>query len=596
MGQSSSKPNSDPSVYASSFKPGTSSIVSEDERAQWKSYDYVIVGGGTAGSVLASRLSEDRGTTVLLLEAGENNEGKLFSRIPLAFERMLGSPHDWRYRTVPQKEFNERTVEFPRGKLLGGTSSINAMIYHHCDPEDYDAWERLGATGWGSSTMAKYFQKMKRDGPHVSTNLDLAPISNAFIDAAVQMGIPRRKDFNTAEGTSGAGAFYGAVDAKHERSSTATTYLRQEVRERPNLTIAVCAHTERVLFTAGAGGAPKAVGVQISTTRDGPKYAVGANREVLVCGGVFGSPQILLLSGIGPAKHLNKVKIPVVHDLQTVGRGLLDHISPGSICFRAKPGWTWDHITQSQLHSALALLRWLAFGTGPMGALCGQAVVFTRSDDKSLPYGPELPVTNTFSGPRAPDLEFLLFPMGIIDYGHGFPPRGNYGISVGAILLKPVSAGTVELQTNSVYDAPLIDTNFLSEQSDVNACIRAVRFLLHLVRTPPLSDALDLRHLETAPKDADYYWIGDADPDKVSDAEIEAFVRKYAQSSTHPTSSVRMGQDPATSAVDPQLRVHGVQSLRVIDASVFPDQVSGHPCAPVIALAERAADLIKGQA
>ncbi|KAI0794378.1 GMC oxidoreductase [Fomes fomentarius] len=595
MGHKTSKLDNHPSSFATAFTPAESNVVTEDERVKWKSYDYVIVGGGTAGCAIASRLSEDRGTTVLLLEAGESNEGKLFSRIPLAFERMLNSTHDWRFRTVPQKNLQDRTIEMPRGKLLGGTSSINAMIYHHCDPEDFDSWEIKGATGWGWSNMKKYFQRTQKDGPCCATDLETAPISKLFVEAANKLGIPHRRDFNTDEGTMGAGLFDGAVNAKHERSSAATSYLRPEVLERPNLTVGVSVYTERILFTSGVGGSVKAVGVQASTGRNAPKYAVCASREVLVCGGVFGSPQLLLLSGVGPSAQLQKLKIPVVRDLPAVGRGLLDHLSPGSIVFRARAGQTWDDMTQSRLHSAAALCRWMLFGTGQMGGLCGQAGVFTRSDNKALPYGPQLPVTDTTSGPRAPDLEFLLFPMGIIDYGHGFPPRGNYGIS-GAILLKPVSSGTVELRTNSVYDAPLIDPNFLADQSDLNALIRSVRMLLHLVRTPPLSDALDLRNYETAPEDANYYWIGDADPDKVSDAEIEAYIRKYGQSSTHPTSSVRMGQDPATSAVDPQLCVHGIQALRVIDASVFPDQVSGHPCVPVLAVAERAVDLIKGVA
>ncbi|TFK92473.1 GMC oxidoreductase [Polyporus arcularius HHB13444] len=596
MGHSASKLHTDPSAYATPFVPELTSIVSDDMKSKWRSYDYVIVGGGTAGCVLASRLSEDRNSTVLLLEAGESNEGKLFSRIPLAFERMLGSAHDWRYRTTPQEELHERTVEYPRGKLLGGTSSINAMIYQQCDPEDFDAWERQGASGWGSSTMEKYFQKMRKDGPKIATDLDLAPISKAFIEAAEQLGIPRKKDFNTSAGAVGAGAFHGAVDEQHDRSSTATSYLRPEVRQRPNLTIGVSVYTERVLFTSGAGGSLRAVGVQVSTSKDGPKFAVGATREVIMCGGVFGSPQMLLLSGVGPSNHLQELRIPVVRDLPAVGRGLLDHFCPGTIVFRARAGWTWDDITQSQAHAGWALLRWLLFGTGPMSALCGQAAVFTRSDDKSLPYGPELPVKDMFSGPKAPDIEYLVFPMGIIDYGHGFPPRGNHGLSVGAILLKPSSTGTVKLRTSSVYDAPLIDANFLADKSDLNALTKAVRLLLHLVRTPPLSEALDLRNYATKPENEDYYWIGDADPDKVSDEDIEAFIRKYGQSATHPTSSARMGTDPETSVVNPQLCVHGIQGLRVVDASVFPDQLSGHPCVPVIAVAERAADLIKGMA
>ncbi|KAI0670235.1 GMC oxidoreductase [Trametes maxima] len=608
MGLLSSDPfANDPSSFATLYNPVASNIVSADDKSQWCLYDYVIVGGGTAGCVLASRLSEDANTTVLLIEAGKSHEGSLFSRIPLAFPRLFNSSYDWKYETIPQSVFGGRSIYWPRGKLLGGTSSINAMIYHRGDPSDFDNWERRGAEGWGYDSLKKYFLKAEKyvpltlhstvdaaqhgsDGPWIHTHAPTAPIIPKVLEAASHLGVPILEDFNTSSSTTGAGVFVAAIDEKHERSSAATAYLSSAVLARPNLTVAVSVTAERIIFSKSPGGELKAIGVQISSRRDGPRFAVGASREVILSAGVIGSPQILQLSGVGRSADLDPLNIHVVRDVPAVGHNLLDHVSAGAIVFRARPGWTWDHLTQNPLKAAVAMLRWFVLGTGPMSSLSFQAGLFVRSDDERLPFGPPLPTKDLSSGPRAPDLEYMFVPLTVINHGLGFPPAGTYGLTVGSLLLKPSSSGIVKLRSSDPYDHPLIDANYLADESDLNILIKSVRFLLRLARTPPLSDVLDLR--SSTPKE-DLFWPGDADPDEITDDEIKEFIRNSGQSALHPTSSVCMGSDPGTSAVDTQLRVHGIQGLRVVDASVFPDQISGHPAAAVIAVAERAVDLIR---
>ncbi|OBZ71183.1 L-sorbose 1-dehydrogenase [Grifola frondosa] len=599
MGNSSSKPFvSDPTKFAT---PKTASTLhAGDLDPNWNSYDYIIVGGGTAGCVLASRLSENPDVTVLLIEAGARNDDVLFSRIPLAFSRMFRGPYDWQYETTwiyieffrsreltfcsPQKSLQGRSIYWPRGKLLGGSSSINLMIYHHCAPEDFDAWVRQGAHGWGYETMRKYFNKAERYIPHSSHDLDpslhgtsgpwitshvpCAPISDRILEACDEVGISQIKDLNTSEGTLGASRFVAFVDEKHERSSTATAYLDEKVLKRPNLMVVVSVVTEKVLFSSDADGMPRAIGVQVSTSKSGPSFVVGANKEVILCAGTVASPQLLMVSGVGPAGHLSKFDIPIVCDLPAVGKNLLDHFTSGSMA--------------------------IPFETGPMCSLACQIGIFVRSDDHQLHFNQEgsaaLPTSDMTSGTRAPDVELAVFPFTVINSGLTQPPRGTSGITAGAILLKPCSKGKIELKSSSIWDHPLIDANYLSHQSDVNMMIKATRLLLRVARTKSLSTWLDVKN--SAEPTGDFFWPGDADPDTVSDDNLIAWMRQHGQSAWHPTSSAKMGCSPSDSVVDPQLRVHGIRALRVVDASVFPDQVSGHCCAVVVAVAERAADLI----
>ncbi|OSD02316.1 GMC oxidoreductase [Trametes coccinea BRFM310] len=597
--------SSDPSSFASRLRAGDDAVRRAMSDAM--TYDYVIVGGGTAGCIIASRLSEDPAVTVLLIEAGRSHQGNLLARLPMGFAQMFRSSWDWQYETTPQKALDGRRIYWPRGKLLGGSSSMNALIYHHCAPEDLNAWERNGATGWGYESLKGYFKRAERyipdpthrmdtslhghDGPWAISHPTVAPIIPIILETTTAMGIPHSNDFNTPQGTLGAGNFVISVDENHERVSAATAYLRDEVLRRPNLTVAVSVMTEKVLLST-AGGSPKAVGVQVSSAKSGPRYVVAARKEVILSGGAIGSPQLLMLSGIGPANHLEKWDIPVVQDLPAVGRNLLDHFSAGALPFRAKPGFTWDPVILNPLRGLGAFLEWITRGTGPLSANPTQIGVFVRADDESLPYGQRLQINDNSSGPGAPEIELAYTPFTVVNNGFTKVPRGTWGITAGSLLLKPESAGYIELRSSSVYDHPVIEANYLATETDWNVMIQSVRLLLHIAHQPPLCDALDIRPSNGSQDDI--FWPGDADPDKITDEEIKAFIRRRGQSAWHPTTSAKMGANPADSVVDLQLRVHGVTNLRVVDASVFPDQVSGHPCAVIVAVAEKAADLIKG--
>ncbi|KAI0364580.1 GMC oxidoreductase [Pilatotrama ljubarskyi] len=584
-----------------------------------KSFDYVIVGGGTAGCVLASRLSEDPYVSVLLLEAG-NKWGRLLTRMPMGFPKLFRSSVDWKYETTPQTALLDRPIYWPKGRILGGSSSINAMIYHRCAPEgrlphvhlaSYPCLT-LGGRGWGYEGLKRYFERAERFAQHPTERIDasahgsegpwavrptsfasLAPISPTILQAAQNVGIPYTTDFNTSMGTLGVGLFQANIDPRHERSSTASAYLTDEVLKRPNLSVAVSMTGERILFAKELGPPFKALGVQFSTGKHARKFIVAAAREVIVCTGAIATPQLLMVSGLGPSEKLANLGIPMLHDLPAVGRNLRDHFSPGTIVFRAKPGYTWDTVFRSPLKSLAAFLQWITVGTGPLSSIGTQVALFVRSDDKRLPYGKPLPVHDNSSGPGAPDLELVFAPFAVEDSGQRDPPRGARGITTASVLLKPESSGTVELRSADIYEHPIINANYLSTESDMNLMIMSVRLLLRIANTPPLSDALDIRKTDI-PRE-DLFWPGDADPEKITDEEIKSFIRTHGQSAWHPTSSARMGMDPLDSVVDPELRVHGIPNVRVVDSSVFPDQVSGHPCAIVVAIAERAADLISGR-
>ncbi|KAJ3520969.1 hypothetical protein NM688_g9084 [Phlebia brevispora] len=330
MGHSLSKAShSDPREFAS-----------PKDASQWREYDYIVVGGGTAGCILAARLSEDRNTTVLLIEAGKSED--FITKIPFAFVKTFKSPIDWAFKTTPQSALNNRVISWPRGKVLGGTSAINASIYHQCAPEDFEEWERLGATGWNYSAVRPYFLKSETyhpsplypgvdvkergtSGPiQTGHHRENAPISGTVFETVKALGVPYTDDVNTPKGTAGVVHFISTIDQSGRRSSTAAAYLTPDVFSRPNLTIAVNTHVDQVLFETTESKDPVAIGVQVSTSPTSPQYRVRAKREVILSGGAVGSPQLLLLSGIGPADELSKLGIPVVKDLPATGKNLSD--------------------------------------------------------------------------------------------------------------------------------------------------------------------------------------------------------------------------------------------------------------------------------
>ncbi|OCH84495.1 GMC oxidoreductase [Obba rivulosa] len=593
------------------------------DTGHWKQYDYVIVGGGTAGCVLASRLSQDPNTAILLLEAGRsNNKGTVDpSHIPISFQRLYKTEVDWSFETIPQRNANNRRIYYPRGKVLGGCSGTNANVVHHCAPQDFEAWETNGATGWGYETMSRYLRKAEKyipsplfprinaddrgtDGLIFTRKSEIAPANKVTIEACKAFGIPNIEDVNTPQGTLGATEFLGTVDANGKRSSTASAYLTPAVLARPNLVVAVNTRVERAVFYPGSAdtnGIPRPSGVILSTSPSSPRYGVRVLKEVILCAGAVATPQLLMLSGIGPAEELDKLGIQVVKDLPHVGHNLSDHVGCGSLIFRTRPGTgiSLDYL-KKPLYGVLALVQWLLTGSGPLSSVGPGAAAFLRSDDPALQQAfasrasPGVVVHDATSGAGVPDLEIIWGASISLDNGFKKPPSGCEGITISAVALHPESVGSIKIVSRSVWDAPLIDLNYFASENDLNVLMRGVRFILRLVRTEPLAPLLDLESREDGKVDGeDVFWPGNADPDKVSDEELKAWIRKNVETVFHPVSTARMGSSPENSVVDATLRVHGVDGLRVVDASVFPTQVSGHPCAIVVAMAERAAELIR---
>ncbi|KAJ7222417.1 GMC oxidoreductase [Mycena pura] len=601
MGNSSSNPSQFATAVcedATGFQPG---------RQSWKTYDYVICGGGAAGCVLASRLSENPQISVLLVEAGKSNKGNLLSRIPLAFTELLSTAANWKYKTVPQDGLDNKQVACDRGKILGGSSSINACVYQRCSPDNFSDWVKAGAEGWDANEMTRYFDKAEKyssspDFPGIDTVLHsssgrvstrygpFAPICDTIIDAAVNVGIPRILDMNADKGPAGVSNFAGSVDPKGERSSSATAYLTPEVLQRPNLTIAVETTVVRVVLEEKEGAeSPQATGVLVAR-QSGRVFGVAVRREVIVSAGTVATPQLLMVSGIGPADELEKHKIRVVRHLPFVGKNLLDHFSSGSLTLRAKAGKTWDYIL-SPLGGITVLLEWLISGTGPMASIAASVGVFVHSDTIVASTGKEGKPVDLSSAPSgAPDIEIFFAPLIVINNGRTKTP-GLTGLTIGCIAVNPASKGTITLASSSMFDHPVIDPKYLSDQHDLQVHIKAIRLALRIARAEPLASALALP--DDSKDESTFFWPGDADPDTVSDERLAAWIKRNGQTAWHPTSTAKMGASPETSVVDPQLRVHGVAGLRVADASVFPTSVAGHPCAVVIALAEKASDLIK---
>jgi len=596
---------SDPSVCATEVKG------KDNDRDSWKAYDYVIVGGGSAGSVLASRLSEDPGVTVLLIEAGNNHEKEFLTKVPLAWPKTLKTSIDWDYKTVTQPRAGNHPHDVPRGKVLGGCSSINALLYQHCSPEDFDEWERLGATGWSYKDLHPYFVKSETyksdpkhpnvvvsehgsSGPWKIGHAEPVPITDVLLDACDELGAKRIHDFNTAKGHIGSSTFFTFTD-KGKRHSTAIAYLSPNVLSRPNLTVAINTMVEKILFDE-SGAEPRAIGVEVSKSPKSPKYCVRAMHEVILSAGAVATPHLLLLSGIGPQEELSKVGIKAVKDLSQVGKNYYDHISSGPICFRGKPGYSLDFLN-SPIRAVVAMFQWILLGQGPMTKLASPAAAFIRVDDDKLPFGSksstDVPVRSNNAGPNTPDLEIVIFPLVIAGFDIQTPP-GIYGATLGPVVLKPESSGTITINSASVYDQPVIDPNFFSSENDMNVLVRGVRFSMRIGRTERVKGILAPK-ADSADK-KDFFYMGDADPDRITDEEIKEFIRSHCSAAFHPTSTARIGASSETGVVDPYLRVFGVQGLRVVDASVFPNQVSGHPIAAVVAIAEKAADLIKASA
>jgi len=503
-------------------------------------YDYIIVGAGSAGCVLASRLTEDPQTTVLLLEAGDSDSARPDIRIPVAFTTHFHTPYDWAYTTEAEPYLLGRKMFWPRGKVLGGCSSINAMIYIRGNCSDYDAWEAAGNPGWGYTHVLPFFKKAENQerGPSayhgVGGPLNVAdlrytnPLTRAFVEAGEELGIPENQDFN-GEIQEGVG-LYQVTQKAGVRWSAADAYLHP-VQKRPNLTVCTNAQAMRIAIEQGfARGIVYREGAEIKVAR--------AEREVLICGGAINSPQLLMLSGLGPADHLASLDIAPLVDLPGVGQNLQDHLSTGVMYQATQP-------------IMLPPYSNIAEAGGFM---------YLREDAP------------------APDIQFIFTPAFFSNHSTSHLP-GN-GFTIGSILLRPRSRGHICLQSNDPLLPPGIQANYLSEEEDLDILVEAQRVNIELAHTR----AFDPFRGEALSDDAE----------DLSDEELAQMIRENAETLYHPVGTCKMGPaNDSMAVVDSQLHVYGVQGLRVIDASIMPTIVSGNTNAPTIMIAEKAAEMIK---
>ncbi|WP_410595778.1 GMC family oxidoreductase [Amycolatopsis sp. lyj-23] len=518
-----------------------------------ESYDYVIVGAGSAGCVLANRLTEDPSAQVLLLEAGGEDTADEI-HIPAAFASLFKTRWDWNYETVEQKHTG-KTSYWPRGKVLGGCSSINAMIYIRGNRADYDGWrDSHGAEGWGWDDVLPYFKRAEgnqrlggplhgTDGPlHVEDRRFTHELSNAWVDSAVAWGLKRTDDFN-GESQEGAGV-YQVTCKKGRRWSTADAYLRPAL-PRPNLTVKTLAPATRVVFEG-----TRAVGV--SYLEGGVERAVRASAEVILSGGAVNSPQLLMVSGVGPAEHLREHGIDVVAALPGVGENLHDHPACGII-------WsTRDTTDLVDAASLFGLARYQLTRRGPLTSNIGEAGAFYPTTD----------------GLPAPDMQIHVAPT--LFYDNGLREPTVSGFTSAATLVDVASRGRLRLKSANPLWKPEIDPAYYAEPRDMETMIAGLRALIEIGQAGPLRRFLDKPFLPAR--------------HDLSDSELAEHVRENTQTLYHPVGTCAIG-----SVVDPQLRVQGVDGLRVVDASVMPVVPRGNTNAPTIMVAEKAADLIRGR-
>ncbi len=528
-------------------------------------FDYVIVGAGSAGCVLAHRLTEDRDTRVLLIEAGGRDANPLIS-IPLGMGKLHQyRMHDWGYHTEPEPNLDSRCIEAMRGKVLGGCSSINVMAYTRGNRGDYDRWAREGATGWSYAEVLPYFRRgetwegganeWRGDSGPVGTQFARTrdPIFAAWTEAGRAAGYPAVEDYNGATQEGFGRGQYTIRDGR--RSSSARAYLAPALRRR-NLALRTRAHARRILLAGN-----HATGIEFEWR--GSLHRVRAAREVIVASGAFNSPQLLMLSGIGPADHLKELGIDPVVDLP-VGDNLQDHLGIWIGYARRAPGAFHREMRFDRM--AMSMLRAYLFGSGPGTVVPGGLHAFIRTR-------PELEV---------PDIEFMFHtvPPQTRLWFPGIVPPYRDGYAIRPTLLHPKSRGQVRLRSADPRDPVRISYRFFTEPEDL----------------PRLREGFRRAREVGAQKALDPYRAGEVSPGEAvqSDAEIDAFIRRTALTAHHPAGTCRMGTD-ARAVCDPQMRVRGVEGLRVCDASLMPDMVSAHINACVLMMGEKGADLIRGR-
>lgn len=521
--------------------------------------DYLIVGGGSAGCVIAARLAGAGGASVCLLEAGPRDRSILF-HWPAGFARMTKGGASWGWSTVPQRHLGGRELWFTQARVIGGGSSINAQIYTRGNREDYDIWSRdCGCTGWSYAELLPYFRRAEgnerfdnlfhgTDGPlGVSVPRAALPICEAFLKAGQQFGLPFNPDFNGAE-QAGVG-YYQLTQRGGRRSSTAVAYLRS-AEANPHLRVLTGSQVRRLLVEGG-----RVVGVE---TMQG--QTIRAAREVILCAGAIGSPRVLMLSGIGPGDHLRDLGVPVVHDLPGVGENLQDHLDLCALAECSGPH-SYDGVQRLD-RSAIAALQYLLFGSGPVASSLFETGGFGFADPQA----------------SQPDIQFHLGQGSGIE--KGIASVNGWGITLNSAYLRPASRGTVRLASADPAAAPLIDPNYWAEPQDREMSLRGLQMAREILAQPALRPWLR-REVLPGPE--------------VQDREaLIAYACRMAKTDHHPVGTCRMGADDRA-VVSPDLRLRGLEGLRICDASVMPRLPSCNTNAPTIMLAEKAADLILGR-
>jgi choline dehydrogenase len=525
-----------------------------------REFDYVIVGAGSAGCVLANRLSADGKHSVLLLEAGPEDKN-LWIHVPLGYGKLFKEKTvNWMYQTEPEPELGGRQVFQPRGKVLGGSSSINGLLYVRGQHEDYDRWRQRGNNGWGYDDVLPYFKKAEDQqrggdkyhgvgGPLTVSNLGHPdPLSAAFIDAAAETGLPVNSDFNGAS-QEGAG-FFQTTTRGGRRASTAMAYLRP-AKSRSNLHVETSALAQRILFDGRRAGA-------VEYRQDGALRTASARKEILVCGGAYNSPQLLQLSGVGPADLLKQYGIDVVLDAPGVGNDLQDHMQV-RIVMRCPQRITLNDILNHPVRRVMAGARYAAFRSGPLTIAAGTSGAFFKTNPRLA----------------SPDVQIHFLPFSTDKMGeklHAFS-----GFSASVCQLRPESRGSLRIKSADPAVPPAIRINYLATETDRTAFVEGMKILRKILAAPALKPFVT-EEVEPGPK-------------ITSDEDILNFCRQRGSTVYHPTSTCRMGNDPLA-VVDQRLRVRGIEVLRVIDASVMPDLMSGNTNAPTIMIAEKASDMI----
>ena len=526
-----------------------------------QAFDYIVIGGGSAGSVMAVRLSEDAGTSVVLLEAGGKGDGWVVKTPAAAVAMLPTSINNYAFQTVAQKGLNGRRGYQPRGKCLGGSSAINAMIYTRGHRADYDHWASLGNAGWSYDDLLPYFKKSEsnatiknsfhgNDGPLSVSNLQSHnSFQKIYLNAAKEAGFPVTEDFNGAE-QEGLG-IYQVTHKNGERWSAARGYLHPHMGKRTNLNVQTGVQVERILFEG-----KRAVGV--SYTQGGKQHMMCANKEVILCAGAFHSPQLLMVSGIGPAQELKKFDIPVIHDLPGVGQNLQDH-----------PDFIFGYSADS--------LDLIGISLGGTVKLTGEIFKYIRSREGMIAtnFAEAGGFLKTNPGLDVPDVQ-LHFVVSLVE-DHARKLHMAHGYSCHVCVLRPKSRGQITLASNRMQDAPLIDPAFLAEEEDLETLVKGYKLAKQLMDAPAF----------TKIRKKDVFT-----PNVKTDDDIRKIIRERADTVYHPVGTCKMGHD-AMAVVDASLKVHGIEGLRVIDGSIMPTLIGGNTNAPIIAIAEKAVDLIR---